>query len=518
MLGLANSRVLPHCRHRRYRSSLAAPAPSVPLHQSASVVNIPHPVSSRLQEANNEWLKESLGSPLLDEQSGVRIYLAGTCPYAPHQHLNISELLSKVSPTHITVEQPPDPSPDVILPQPRWLQTIWDILGDEALKQLSTSNSTITSSISPSLHGPLLQQLQQISIPGAQVGRDIIDPFEIVGFYPGLDLLRSPQHSSTALQEFHFLPGLELLLAAQYAAEHGLQFLHLDAPIKLQESWVRRIVDGFKIREEDYAYNPNQDLDAVQQLLLDELIAWDEQLANLTAEQAMASAAAAASSSPSSSSSSNDASAGGQTAAAAAAAAGQDTPPPPSVEDLALVRYKVSRATAAATLSPAATATALQHMARLQPLKFRHMAEREAYMAQRLREISSKAAAACGLGSPIMQEAPAATTSSSSSSNTAASDKAAAVRGGATAATGSNSSSNERGSNNAGISSSSSSSKKGSTAGSSSSSPPVIVAVVGRQHVAGIRKAWNAKASYLWWDVMPRSFAPTAVVAEVVAD
>jgi hypothetical protein len=381
---------------------------------------------SRIHEVNEEWLKETLTSPLIDEESGVRIYLAGICPYAPDQHPAISNLLSQVSPTHIAVEQPPDPSPDIILPHPRWLQTIWDALGDEALKQLSTqhhssssSNGTYATSLVPLQH-----QLQQLSIPDAQVGRDIIDPFETVGFYTGLDLLRSPHHTSLAFQEFHYLPGLELLKAAQFAADNGLQFVHLDAPIKLQESWVKHIVDGFKIREEDYAYNPNQDLNAVQRLLLPELSAWDEKLAALTAEQAMASASstaptaaaaaaaspadqamattsAAAAASPAATSSITDSSAGGEAATSAA-----DTPPPPSMEDLAVVRYKVSRATAAATLSPAATATALQHMRRLQPLKFRHMAEREAYMAQRIRELSSKAAAACGLGSPVVTEAP----------------------------------------------------------------------------------------------------------------
>lgn len=382
----------------------------------------------------------------------------------------------------------------------------------------------------------LEQQLLDIGHPAAKVGRDIMDPWETFGFYGALDLARAPAVLVPVLQRCGFLPGLELLAAATYALEQGvccaavvvlvrgiglvswvqgllhtcgsrwpdsklcagcgdchaerdaagcsllccvsvvaqlLQFYCLcctlcalwpvfmnvcpcaraagaalscvDASLKLQEAWVKTLLDNFTMDEQHVkAYQPAKDLAANEQLLPPAAQAWDRQMA-AAAQQLQAAV---------------------QAGAADASQA--------SAEQQSLLLFKVSRATAAAMLSPGAAQEAMQRLQRLQPLKWAHFALRQRYMARQVKELCAAAAKAAGLqpSVAVRQQQQVEQSSSSSAAGSQGREPAAA------AATG---------------------------------KVPTVLVVVGRQHVHGLQAMWQDAASPLWRDRMPRSFAESVV-------
>jgi hypothetical protein len=142
----------------------------------------------------------------------------------------------------------------------------------------------------------------------------------------------------------------------------------VDAPLKLQEGWVKQLLDNFKLDEQQVkAYQPAKDLAANEQLLPPAAQAWDRQLAAAAQEL--------------------------QAAVQSGAADGSQV----SAEQQSLLLYKVSKATAAAMLAPGPAQEAMQRLQRLQPLKWAHFALRQRYMARQIKELCAAAAKAAGL-------------------------------------------------------------------------------------------------------------------------
>ncbi|WIA33596.1 hypothetical protein OEZ86_006720 [Tetradesmus obliquus] len=107
-----------------------------------------------------------------------------------------------------------------------------------------------------------------------------MDPWETFGFYGALDLARAPAVLVPVLQRCGFLPGLELLAAATYALGQGAALSCVDASLKLQEAWVKTLLDNFTMDEQHVkAYQPAKDLAANEQLLPPAALAWDRQMA-----------------------------------------------------------------------------------------------------------------------------------------------------------------------------------------------------------------------------------------------
>jgi hypothetical protein len=224
----------------------------------------------------------------------------------------------------------------------------------------------------------------------------------------------------------------------------------IDASLKLQEVWVKQLLDNFTLDEQTVkAYQPAKDLAANEQLLPPAAQAWDSQLA-AAAQQLQAAV---------------------QSGAADASQA--------SAEQQSLLLYKVSKATAAAMLEPAAAQEAMQRLQRLQPLKWAHFALRQCYMARQVKELCAAAAKAAGL-QPSVAVRQQQQQQDEQSPSAAAVDKQ-------------------------------SSGKRTAAAAAATGKAPTVLVVVGRQHVQGLQAMWRDPASPLWRDRMPRSFAASVV-------
>lgn len=392
-------------------------------------------VTPHLRHSNQQWLQRCLDQPLLygseDGVGGVSssptVYLLGCCFYAPLQHELVAAALQQLQPDEVLIEQPPPPSnTGLLLPHPQWVQAALDhaqCWQQQDQQQLQAFESELAAS-APN--------------PPAKVGKDIMDPYETFGYYGGLEYGQRPAALARVLQRCGFLPGREVVTAVQHALQQGdgvgrrlqgktstcvhavfgllfcfwlaaqpantpniVSYIPLpssrntcrhhhpsgarlrciDAPLKLQESWVRGLVGAFTSQLDEAAvnsYQPLKDFTANQTAasthLPDAAAEWDKALADVAAhlQQQQQQQAAAASGAA------EDAS----TAAAAAAAAQQ------AAEQEALLLFKVSKATAAALLPPDDTlqAEVLSRMQRLQPLKWRHFALRQQHMAQQIKE------------------------------------------------------------------------------------------------------------------------------------
>lgn len=126
-----------------------------------------------------------------------------------------------------------------------------------------------------------------------------------------------------------------------------------------------------------------------------------------------------------------------------------------AAEQQSLLLYKVSKATAAAMLSPEDTPQVIERMQRLQPLKWAHFRLRQRYMAQQIREACTVAAAAAGR--------------TPSGRKTAAGQQSPGKK------------------------------------------PIKMLAIVGRQYVYGLRELWRNPESPLWKDRVPKTFSPSVV-------
>lgn len=225
---------------------------------------------------------------------------------------------------------------------------------------------------------------------------------------------------------------------------------------------MRQLLNNFALDEQQVnAYQPAKDLQANQQLLPPAAQEWDRQLA-AAVRQLQAAVQP-------------ELSTAGDTADTAGHVEQQ--------QQQELLLFKVSKATAAAMLSPAEAQEASQRLQRLQPLKWAHFALRQRYMAEQIKELCSAAAKAAG-----SQPAVAVHQRQAASADQAAQrgQPAAALAPAAAAAS-------------------------SATVHAPARKHPTVLVVVGRQHVHGLEAMWRDPGSSLWRDRMPRSFAASMV-------
>jgi hypothetical protein len=124
----------------------------------------------------------------------------------------------------------PDALPGVLLPYPAWIQTLLDHAGwlnpaaaTEDGSSAAAAAASIAAAAAAHSNGqgssshvgdgqppmdaakPLQQRQQQLyrelatlAVPDARIGRDILDPFEGLGYYAAVDYSRSPTHIAVA--------------------------------------------------------------------------------------------------------------------------------------------------------------------------------------------------------------------------------------------------------------------------------------------------------------------------------
>lgn len=224
-----SSRPRPLCRCRQARDDRSLRTARL----TCRAVSLPPAVSQAVKDSSKQWLKQAVSSSctLTDDETGSTVHLVGVSLYAPHQQRLVAAAIDELEPTHILLEQPPDQSANVVLPHPLWIQGVLDNQEDviaatsdsytPSQSQDGAAASLSASTVRSGLLSALQQQLAAAGHPAAKVGRDIIDPFETFGYYPGLDLFVSPSSSAVTAELCGFLPGYELVVAAERASLEG---------------------------------------------------------------------------------------------------------------------------------------------------------------------------------------------------------------------------------------------------------------------------------------------------------
>eukprot|EP00198_Chlamydomonas_reinhardtii_P008725 XP_001698062.1 predicted protein [Chlamydomonas reinhardtii] len=392
------------------KSSMAAaqPAPvSLPEQRRTAEPRVP-PVPAALQgqlaSSRRSWLRHCLESPLLDPVTNSRVHLLGASHFAPHGGgaglSELQELVSALRPTVLAIEQPFDLAARAGLAYPEVIRR----LEEEALAcsdggggaaaraglVLGLGAGVVASplagadpdgSSSHGTDGSVRERSREVglaaaeaaaarlreALPGlaqrARVGRDLLDPFEVLGLYSGCDYVTRPEQLAEALALFGFLPGLEYVALAQAAEQAGAQVYSVDAPLKLQEKWVEQLVADFKLRESDLSRRLQYDLARAQSLLPPDFHAWDAELA--AAVQAREQQE-------------------GPGHRDQASGTGED--PPLS----AVTAFKVSRALAAALVPFERSQDAFGLQASLQPLKYGLFARRARHLVLQVRDLCQR--------------------------------------------------------------------------------------------------------------------------------
>ena len=238
------------------------------------------------------------------------------------------------------------------------------------------------------------------------------------------------------------------------ASQQGCQVVCLDAPLRLQEAWVRDLVRGFKLSESDKVRQLGAELAALSRRLPESHVAWDQQVAAAVFQQQQQ-----------------------QRQRLAAAAAAADPGPPAEhdaleeadLEATRLACWKASRAVAAALLPPGeAHDSAVRQQAQLQPLKFALFDRRARHMGRQLLEFCDRLAAA-----DSHRRASSASTHGAVHLQQAAGEPWQAA--------------------------------------APASSRNVVVVVAGRQYLGPLRALWADPRSVLWRGQVPRTFAATCL-------
>ncbi|KAG2439624.1 hypothetical protein HXX76_004976 [Chlamydomonas incerta] len=462
---------------------------------------VPAALQRQLASSRATWLRHCLESPLLDSVTNSRVHLLGAAHFAPHGGgaglLELQELVSTLRPTVLAIEQPFDLASRAGLAYPEVLQRLEEealacggggggaaanaglVLGlgvgvvASALAGADpdgSSNSGRGGSVrgqEPGLVAAAAAAARlREALPGlaqrARVGRDLLDPFEVLGLYSGCDYVTRPEQLAEALALFGFLPGLEYVALAQAAEQTGAQVYSVDAPLKLQEKWVEQLVAGYKLRESDLSRRLQYDLARAQSLLPPDFHAWDAALA--AAVQAREQLRLQA-----------QAQAQGQGDQAAGAGA------EPPLE--AVTAFKVSRALAAALLPFDRSHEAFGLQASLQPLKYGLFTRRARHLVLQVRDLCQRMSVR-----QVRVDAESV-------------KNGAATPGAQSSAPPPQPSPQQRDQTQ----------QQAQLVDVTGQPEQVVLAVVGRQYVHYIREMWANERSALWHGEVPRTFAPSSL-------
>ncbi|KAG2502227.1 hypothetical protein HYH03_000713 [Edaphochlamys debaryana] len=347
------------------------------------------PLRAELASARASWLRQAIKHPLRDSATNSRVHLYGTVHYGPYGGVEgleeLQELVAKVQPALLAIEQPFDLAAQAGMPQPELLSELLTVLERPDAAVLAGSDGTHESdgrqdsaaSTGTSSQGPAAQLPEAVEreaarlralLPGlavpARVGRDMLDPYEVLGMYGSVDYVTRPSQLAEALALFGFLPGLELAALVLAAQDAGVQVFSVDAPLRLQEKWVASLVADFRLSEADLPRRLQHDLAAAAAMLPASYPAWDMAVADAVRRREAAAAEAAGPAGP------------------------RQAPSEPSTETV--TAFKVSRAVAAASLPYDSVREAYALQASLQPLKWGLFARRARHLVLQARDLCQR--------------------------------------------------------------------------------------------------------------------------------
>ncbi|GAX83148.1 hypothetical protein CEUSTIGMA_g10574.t1 [Chlamydomonas eustigma] len=522
------------------RAPLTVRVKRIATHRGRSVtsasVQIPQDVIRHIDSSTEAWAEMCMTSPLIHDATGTNIHLYCSTHFAPNQAQMLYKVIKKLKPTVLVLEQPlVTPDPGSSRPSNRSLR-MYPAFLERLLEAKSVPSTPFTAddeqgyALQQLSLGDVKKDLYVAGLPEARVGRDILDPYECLGFYGALDYVVSPQQIAVALEMFGFAPGSEYAHAVRLCEELGAQVMKADAPLKLQERWVKEVLTSFGLQESDFAkMQLEADMRQLQAALPNVVKAWDlqlpsqvmrwisscgdseepapQQLQMLTAFKVSRACAAACLRPPASAL--LEFTSGGRTASSSSSSSSSSA----SSADM------LSPDVSTDDVLPADTELLLELQARLQPLKYRLFERRALYIAQQLQEVCSRVATS---RPAVRVEAAAATkpqhgnTTHNPSHNT--SSTAGTVLGGLSHVSDSMPGSkhlqssatveDDSSQQSAGQAVSSTSAMEASTA----IGPPVVLVLLGRQYAHVLRQLWLDKDSSLYKGrSVPRTFAPSSL-------
>ncbi|KXZ45834.1 hypothetical protein GPECTOR_50g628 [Gonium pectorale] len=356
----------------------------------ASVPPLPPALEADLAAARRSWLDRCVSAPLVDATTNSRVHLCGVAHFAPQGGaaglVELQELLERVRPTILAIEQPFDLAARAGLPFPEVIQEVANSgarlfagPGAEPLPWEAAAGTAPTSQSAARSRAAARAEAERLAalLPGlavpARLGRDMLDPFEVLGLYGGCEYVTRPGQLAEALSLFGWLPGLEYGMMAALAQELEVQVYSIDAPLRLQEKWVTQLVADFTLREEDLARRLSHDL-ARAQAGRGLPGGWDAAVAEAVRQIEAAAVADQL----------------GLQALAERGAGGSGSGDPREPPLRTVTAFKASRAVAAATLPYEAAREAFSLQAGLQPLKFGLFARRARHLVLQIRDLCQR--------------------------------------------------------------------------------------------------------------------------------
>lgn len=237
----ASSKPTNSCSYTRPRAALCPPPcstaapgsnPTSPVTSPPTLPPIPAALLQDEASARASWIDRCLNNPLTDPTTNSRIHIYGIPHFAPYggpKGLHeLQQLLTAVQPTILAIEQPYDVAARAGLPYPETVRQLLSLLPPP------TDNDALAD---PALAEAVLAQLPQLSRP-ARVGRDMLDPFEVLGLYPGLDVAVRGEQLAEAGRRFGFVPGLEYAALVAAAEDAGAQVGHAGGVVQ-RTGWKR---------------------------------------------------------------------------------------------------------------------------------------------------------------------------------------------------------------------------------------------------------------------------------------
>ncbi|GLI61787.1 hypothetical protein VaNZ11_004287 [Volvox africanus] len=483
-------------------ASGSSPAAATTHSISPSIPRIPDKVQKTLNAAHSSWFDRCLNAPLVDPATNSRVHVYGTVHFAPFGGsdgiLNLQELLDRIQPTVLAIEQPYDLGAQAGLPYPEVLHQLAGLFPNDvplfAGPRINSSEEDLQSGVQQQQQYGLAADVAATAaarmaereaqlralLPGlaqpAQIGRDLLDPFEVLGMYGGCDYVTFPAQSLKALTLFGHLPGLEYAALVVAAQQRGVQvrsqnkaICSVDAPLRLQEKWVRQLVADFTLSESDLTRRLQQDLDRLMALLPAEYLAWDMTLADAVRQVERQRAQI------------RDAGTGG----GGARVDDRDAAEEPALGTV--TAFKVSKAVAAATVSYEASREAFAMQAALQPLKFALFARRAKHLVLQVRDLCQRMS--------MRQVRVDADKFKSTVPSTGHANQTSGVRGGMFGAR------QRKGQDEAAAG------EDVALVDVSEQPVKVVLAVVGRQYIPYIEELWANERSFLWHGDVRRTFA-----------
>lgn len=258
---------LRRCKLGGCRNLIKRPAAMVDQSQhcpdTPTCVRIPDAVGQRLRESHRQWSQHCKVTPLTNEENTCSVHLLGFCHFSPPPSTDyLAETLDHLQPAAVLLDLPPQPLSEIdadarsavaparpVIPV-RLVQLLLEhqqighnissassggssasLPGTSRTRPASPSATAFFSNpasrspadatsigglqLTPESQAEIRLNLAAVALlqaiadsaTAARVGRDIVDPYEVFGFYPATDAVVSPQQATRVLQLFGYMPG-----------------------------------------------------------------------------------------------------------------------------------------------------------------------------------------------------------------------------------------------------------------------------------------------------------------------